>query len=142
MSTKDKIKIAFEPLKTWNVEFFRNLIKDLYKESDCYEISIISNSFDYDFLSTIKSEIGEDITISMYTNYDSLIDVLDTKAIDIYLNPEESVRLFVEAMAVVTQGVLVNEIMDTYAAQPKYITKLQFWIKYFKEGEGLGKSCE
>lgn len=140
MSIKDKIKIAFEPIGTWQVESFRNLIKDLYKESDCYEISIISNSFDYDYLSTIKSEIGENITISMYTNMDSLIEVLDTKAIDIYLNPSESVRLVV--MALVTKGVLVNEIMDTYLAQPKYITKLKFWIKHLKEGESLGKSCE
>lgn len=140
MSTKDKIKIAFEPIGTWQVESFRNLIKDLYKESDCYEISIISNSFDYDYLSTIKSEIGENITISMYTNMDSLIEVLDTKAIDIYLNPSESVRLVV--MALVTKGVLVNEIMDTYLAQPKYITKLKFWIKHLKEGESLDKSCE
>lgn len=137
-----KIKIAFEPIGTWHIESFRNLIKDSYKESDCYEISIISNSFDYDYLSTIKSEIGEDVTISMYTNMDSLIEVLDTKAIDIYLNPTESVRLFVEAMAVTAVGVLVNEIMDTYLAQPKYITKLKFWIKYLKEGESLGKSCE
>lgn len=142
MSNKDKIRIAFEPINTWNIESFRNLIKDLYKESDCYEISIISNSFDYDYLSTIKSEIGDDVTISMYTNMDSLIEVLDTKEIDIYLNPTESVRLFVEAMAISTQGILVNEIMDTYLAQPKYITKLNFWIKYFKEGESLGKSCE
>ena len=139
---KEKIKIAFEPIGTCQVESFRNLIKDLYKESDCYEISIISNSFDYDYLSTIKSEIGEDVTISMYTNMDSLIEVLDTKAIDIYLNPTESVRLFVEAMAVTAVGVLVNEIMDTYLAQPKYITKLKFWIKYLKEGDSLGKSCE
>ena len=138
----NKIKIAFEPLKTWNSESFRNLIKSLYKESDCYEIEIISNSFDYDYLSVIKSEIGEDVTISMYSNYDSLIDVLDTKAIDIYLNPEESVRLFVEAMAVNTVGILVNEIMDTNKIQPKYITNLNFWIKYIKEGESLGKSCE
>ena len=140
MDSNNKIKIAFEPIGTWQVESFRNLIKDLYKESDCYEISIISNSFDYDYLSTIKSEIGENITISMYTNMDSLIEVLDTKAIDIYLNPSESVRLVV--MALVTKGVLVNEIMDTYLAQPKYITKLKFWIKHLKEGESLGKSCE
>lgn len=140
MDSNNKIKIAFEPIGTWHIESFRNLIKDLYKESDCYEISIISNSFDYDYLSTIKSEIGENITISMYTNMDSLIEVLDTKAIDIYLNPSESVRLVV--MALVTKGVLVNEIMDTYLAQPKYITKLKFWIKHLKEGESLGKSCE
>lgn len=140
MDNNNKIKIAFEPIGTWQVESFRNLIKDLYKESDCYEISIISNSFDYAYLSTIKSEIGEDVTISMYTNMDSLIEVLDTKAIDIYLNPSESVRLVV--MALVTKGVLVNEIMDTYLAQPKYITKLKFWIKHLKEGESLGKSCE
>lgn len=139
---KDKIKIAFEPVNTWNIESFRNLINSLYKELDCYEISIISNSFDYDYLSTIKSEIGDDVTISMYTNMDSLIEVLDTKEIDIYLNPTESVRLFVEAMAVTAVGVLVNEIMDTYLAQPKYITKLKFWIKHLKEGESLGKSCE
>lgn len=142
MDNKDKIRIAFEPIGTWRIESFRNLIKDLYKESDCYEISIISNSFDYDYLSTIKSEIGDDVTISMYTNMDSLIEVLDTKEIDIYLNPEESVRLFVEAMGSVTKGVLVNEIMDTYLAQPKYLTKLKFWIKHLKEGESLGKSCE
>lgn len=143
MSDKEKIKIAFEPLNVWNKDDFRRLIKSLY-EDDCYEISIITNSFDVDFLNKVKSEIAENanITVTMYTNYDSLVEVLDTNKIQLYLNDDNKTILFIDAMSITTRGILVNAIQDTYKSQPKYISKLQFWINYIKKGESLGKSCE
>lgn len=143
MSNEEKIKIAFEPLNVWDKDDFRKLIKSLY-EDDCYEISIITNSFDVEFLDKVKSDIAENanITVTMYTNYDSLVEVLDTNKIQLYLNDDNKTILFIDAMALTTRGILVNAIQDTYKSQPKYISKLQFWINYIKKGESLGKSCE
>lgn len=143
MNNEEKIKIAFEPLNVWNKDDFRRLIKSLY-EDECYEISIISNSFDVEYLNRVKSEIAENanVTITMYTNYDSLVEVLDTNKIQLYLNDDNKIILFIDAMSITARGILVNAIQDTYKSQPKYISKLQFWINYIKKGESLGKSCE
>lgn len=137
----EKIKIGFDPVDIWDREDFRKLMKALYEEG-CYEVSIISNSFDIDYLNTVKSEIGDNITIHMVTNNDSLVTILDDNKIQIYLSGEQKTISFIGAMSTNTYGVLVNNIMDTYRTQPKYISKLKFWINYIQKGESLGKSCE
>ena len=138
---EEKIKIAFDPIGIWDRDDFRKLIKSLY-ECEEYEISIVSVSFDIDFLTSVKNDIGENISISMTSNYDSLIEVLEKGEIQIYLSSDQKIILFVDAMSTVTVGILVNNIMDTYRTQLKYITKLNFWINYIKKGDSLGKSCE
>lgn len=130
-----KLRIAWDIDKTWDYQAFRDVIKQFLIESDKYELYLITKFTDATFvdINVVALGMNEDNVFQGLLTDDDVLESLNDNKIDIYLTPFEQMRVRTNIESVDTTGVLVNEIQDIYAMQPKWLVQLNFWIKRLKE---------
>lgn len=122
----EKLKIGFD-LSQWNNQFFVQYLKTILQE-DLYTIYIVSSN---------KTVTAEQITLGTELSSDNIflvedeLDVLstiETLKLDVYCSSIEQYQFLAESTIIPI--VELNNIQDSFWLQPKWITKLNFWIKF------------
>lgn len=137
-----KIKIAFDPTGIWDREDFRNIIKEFVLNTEV-ETYLVTTNTNTAFIDNVVRESGI-IAANVYkvADQDAILIKMDTILIDIYLTASNPIMLFIDAHAETAVCVLVNNIVDNYKNQMKYISRLEFWIKQWrKDNAAEEKSC-
>lgn len=126
----NKLKLAFDITETWDYETFRELVNELLVEDDIFEIYLITQDTDTNYINRIVTNMNiNPSNVYQETSNVNVVNRLNTLDIDIYLEADNVlVDLVNETSTTPTKAILVNSTPDRYKLQPMYITNLQFWI--------------
>ncbi len=138
-----KLKIAFNPSEVWHNDLFREFIKTLVYDVDNYEVFLITTDTDSQFITNVYTEANIDVAnVSQLTTNISVVARLNTLGVLIYFAEDNIlVNLVNNTLPLqltnnnVTgcQALVLNNIMDTYMSQMKYITLFDFWQKQIEK---------
>lgn len=138
MDNKIKIRVAFDPTDVWDQMFFREFIKALIYDEDNYEVYLVTTNTDSVFVSNVEEESGiNTLNVNQVSNNSAVVARLNTLGALIYLCEDNVlVNLINNTLPIqltannVTgcQSLILNNIIDEYLAQQKYITKFHFWV--------------
>ena len=122
-----KLRIGFD-LNLWDSMFFVDYIKRVIQE-DLYDVYIISENFNNVDANVINSTALVPLTninfVSDITGIESLITSIP---IDIYCSNIVNHNIIESSTNIPI--VELNNIQNTYNLEAKWLTKLNFWIKY------------
>lgn len=126
-----KLRVAFDIDGNWDAESFRLVIKDLVYEAEKYDVYLITQNTDSDYVDGIVTQLGMD-SANVYdglANNAAILSRLDASAIKIFLTNDMPMFTLTNDDSVDTVGILVkNAIQDVYQINPKWFDQLQFWI--------------
>jgi len=148
-----KLKLGFDidGDYSWNNQMYRSLIKDMLNNSDQIDLYLITKNTDITYVASIQTELDMDITKVFQVADDNAVEaLLSSLNINIYLSTDavliRQINLnipFIDNDGIITgcEAILVSSLPDSYKAQPKYITILQFWIGQFNKTQTSEESC-
>ena len=133
------IKIGIDPTNVWDNNFFREYVKTIINDVDNYDVYIVTDNQDVDFLANVESESNIDPTkVNQVSNNSAVIARLNTLNISIYLSENNVLVDLVNNVLSIQlnsnnvtgcQALVLNNVFDTYLTQHKWITKIDFWQK-------------
>lgn len=133
------IKIGIDPTNVWDNNFFREYVKTIINDVDNYDVYIVTDNQDVDFLANVESESNIDPTkVNQVSNNSAVIARLNTLNISIYLSENNVLVDLVNNVLSIQlnsnnvtgcQALVLNNVFDTYLTQQKWITKIDFWQK-------------
>tara|TARA_R110000868_G_scaffold186631_4_gene429084 strand:- start:67 stop:501 length:435 start_codon:yes stop_codon:yes gene_type:complete len=133
------IKIGIDPTNIWDNNFFREYVKTLVYDVDNYDVYIVTTNSDVNFLSNVQIESNVSIAnINQVSNNSAVVARLNTLGVLIYLSEDNVlVNLINNTLPIQLnsnnvlgcQALVLNNILDIYLSQPKWITKVDFWQK-------------
>lgn len=124
-----KLKIGFD-LNLWDSMFFVNYIKRVIQEDlyDVYILSVLTENSPTSNQIILGTGINED-NICWYSDKEHLADDYTFKGfIDIYCSSIENFN-YLNSLDIIPI-VELNNIQNMYNLEPKWISKLNFWIRY------------
>jgi len=127
----NKLKIGFDPLKNWDIELFRDVMRSLSIQPEAYELYIISTSEDVNKIAGIATllNIPTDHVITDIETVTETTTALSANKIDIYLTAFMDVFSATQS-GTLAIGILVNpQLQDQYQMNPKWFDQMTFWIK-------------
>ena len=133
-----KLTIAFDPgYDVWVNQAFRDLMKDIAKDTAEIELYMITTDPDTTFINDVATEIGLDSTkvFQVATDADVLTKI-QFLGVRIYLvgsqelvsNINTNYTIELKTPPSGCQAITVSNLLDRYKLQPLYVTHLQFWI--------------
>lgn len=135
------MNLAFDPVGIWDRDDFRSIIKEFVLNTEV-DVYLVTTSTDIAFINNVIRESGMKAANSyMVADKDAILTKMDAILIDIYMTASNQNMLFIDAMAETATCVLVNNIVDNYKNQMKYITKLEFWINQWAKNNGEKETC-
>lgn len=133
------IKIGIDPTNIWDNNFFREYVKTLVYDVDNYDVYIVTTNSDVNFLSNVQIESNVSIAnINQVSNNSAVVARLNTLGVLIYLSEDNVlVNLINNTLPIQLnsnnvlgcQALVLNNILDIYLSQPKWVTKIDFWQK-------------
>lgn len=133
----NKLKIAFDPVIAWDYQLFRDFIIDLISKTDQFEVYLVTISTDTDFINYVIDESGIDSgNVHQVANNSAVVARLTTLKALIFFAEDNVLVNFVNSTIPIQlntnnvtgcQALVLNNIMDPYKVQMKYITYFQFW---------------
>ena len=139
MNADKLIKIGIDPTNVWDNNFFREYVKTIINDVDNYDVYIVTDNQDVDFLANVESESNIDPTkVNQVSNNSAVIARLNTLNISIYLSENNVLVDLVNNVLSIQlnsnnvtgcQALVLNNVFDTYLTQQKWITKIDFWQK-------------
>ena len=125
----NKIKISFDIENMWEESgIVRDILRDKSLNTEEFELFIITKSNNPDFIYTVTDYLNMDRSnvYILNTNTD-IINQLNSLHIQIYVTDNVEVFNSVGTDGE-TKAILYNSIQDSYNAQPKWTTTLNFWL--------------
>lgn len=138
---KDKINISFEVTDNWAKGEFRELIKELLKYLDRYNVYIISNDDSSAYIQSVSAFLkvaapdwnkNDDHTIVVGFTNDKIAAINQYK-IDIHLENLLYVATQIEEETE-AYAVYVNELPNRYNVKPAYIVELERVVENILNG--------
>lgn len=139
MINKIKIKFAFDPTIYWDNLFFREFITTFVRDKENYEVYLVTLNPDTRFISDVVTETGIDGSTNVFVlpNNTAVVTKLNTLQNLLFLTednvlcnlvnntiPIQSVKDNVTGC----QALVLNNIVDPYKVQQKFITYFHFWV--------------
>lgn len=138
MDNKIKIPIAFDPTGYWSNLFYREFIDALVADEQNYEVYLITLNTDTSFINDVANEIDLDsANISQLATNSAVSARLNTLKCLIYLTEDNVLCNFVNSTIPIQlnannvtgcQALVLNNIVDPYRVQQKFITNFHFWV--------------
>ncbi len=138
MINKIKIKFSFDPTEAWNNLFFREFIQAFVLDTENYEVYLVTTNQDGTFINDVVTELGMDVNnVFQLTTNSAVVARLTTLKSLIYLAADNVVCNLVNNTipiqlnpnnVVGCQALVLNNIVDPYRAQQKFITYFHFWV--------------
>ena len=132
----NKIKLAFDPTNIWNNVFFSEFIKTLIADTDNYDVYLITTNTDVANV-VLESNI-DSANVVQLPNNTAIGARLTSLKVNIYLTEDNVLCNYINSVITIQlnsnnvvgcQSLVLNNIMDLYLSQPKYITLFDFWCK-------------
>ena len=124
------IKIGIDPTNVWDNNFFREYVKTIINDVDNYDVYIVTDNQDVDFLANVESESNIDPTkVNQVSNNSAVIARLNTLNISIYLSENNVLVDLVNNVLSIQLNSNNVTGFDTYLTLQKWITKIDFWQK-------------
>lgn len=117
------IKVSFEVTDNWNRGEFRSFIRELLKDTEHYDVYIISNDDSSSYIQSIGQVLGMDnskvIIVSFTANK---LAAITSNKIDIHLDDLLNTTTLVDETTE-AYGIFVNELPNRYEIKPTYIVE-------------------
>lgn len=133
-----KLTIAFDPgYDVWVNQAFRDLIKDIAKDTAEIELYLITTDPDTAFINDVVTEIALDTThVFQVADNAAVLSQIQTLGVRIYLVGSQELVNDINTNYPIElktplngcQAITVSNLLDRYKLQPLYVTHLQFWI--------------
>lgn len=133
----DKIRIGFDPTNSWDKNLFREFIKELVLDKETYEVFLVTTNPDVTFINNVINESGMDPAKAFQVPNDTaVVASLNTNAVLMYFSQNNPLVDFVNSTiplqlikygVVGCQALVLNNIVDPYKVQQKYLTYFKWW---------------
>ncbi len=137
MQNKIKIKVGFNPTDVWDKDFFREFIKTLVYDEN-YEVYLVTSDTDVTFITNVMTEVNMDsANVHQVSNSTAVVARLNTLKTLIYLTEDNVLVNLVNNIIPIQlnannvtgcHALILNNIIDTFKSQQKYITFFHFWV--------------
>ena len=152
MTNKIKIKFAFDPTNYWDNLFFREFITAFVEDKENYEVYLVTLNTDGEFIDSVVTETGIDANTNVYVlpNNTAIVAKLNTLQTLIFLAEDNVVCNLVNATIPIMlvpnnvtgcQALVLNNIVDPWRVQQKFITFFHFWVDQINKQYPDGKAC-
>lgn len=138
MDNNIRIKISFDPVDVWDEMMFREFIKALVYDTDNYEVFLVTSSTDNTFITNVLTEIDMDVANSnQVSNNTAIVARINTLKSLIHFSADNVLVNLVNSTLPIQltsnnvtgcQALILNNIVDTFRSQQKYITFFHFWV--------------
>ncbi len=151
MTNKIKIKFSFDPTIYWDNLFFREFITAFVEDKDNYEVYLVTLNTHTKFISDIIIETGIDANnVFVLPNNSAVVAKLNTLQSLLFLAEDNVICNLVNNTIPIQlnkdnvtgcQALVLNNIIDPFKTQQKFITFFHFWVDQINKQYPDGKGC-